>query len=95
MVIFEVESDWRETGIPCPVCGWMTYSDGKSRPQCGNEEEGCLDLLADEYIWTWLITDHELPETTDELIRYVNGVVGDLDEKIGWWLEQHEQETNK
>jgi hypothetical protein len=57
MTIIEIESDWRETGIICPHCGWMTYSNGKDRPQCGNDN--CLKYLTDEYIWTWLIT---LPE---------------------------------
>ena len=35
-MIAEIESEWRETGIPCPACGAMTYSDGKHRPQCGD-----------------------------------------------------------
>ncbi len=43
MTIIEIESDWRETGIICPLCGCMTYSDGKHRPQCGNND--CLEYL--------------------------------------------------
>ena len=53
-MIGEIESDFRETGIPCPLCYGMTYSDGINRPQCGNNN--CLELLPDEYIWQWLIT---------------------------------------
>jgi hypothetical protein len=58
-MILEIESDWRETGIICPYCEgeWMTYSNGKSRPQCGNDD--CLRHLTDEYIFTWLITRPE------------------------------------
>jgi tRNA(Ile2) C34 agmatinyltransferase TiaS len=51
-MIAEIESDWRETGIKCPECGDMTYSDGINRPRCA----GCLACLSDEYIWQWLIT---------------------------------------
>ena len=53
-MILEIESEWRETGIPCPACGAMTYSDGKHRPQCG--DPACLATLEDDVIWTWLIT---------------------------------------
>ncbi len=57
MSIDEIESAWRETGIMCPAgCGWMTFSDGKHRPTCGNEK--CLAEVTDEQIWMWLITDH-------------------------------------
>ncbi len=59
MPIIEIESAWRKTGIVCPFCEgeWMTYSDGRSRPQCSNPE--CLSTLPDTFIWEWLIT---LPE---------------------------------
>ncbi len=57
MSIDEIESDWRETGIMCavPDCGWMTYSDGKHRPTCGNPK--CLAQVADEQIWEYIITE--------------------------------------
>lgn len=51
-MIIEIESDWRETGIPCPACGEMTYTDGQARPQCA----ACLAPVPDIAIWTWLIT---------------------------------------
>jgi tRNA(Ile2) C34 agmatinyltransferase TiaS len=51
-MIIEIESDWRETGIKCPECGDMTFSDGINRPRCA----GCLACLSDEYIWQWLLT---------------------------------------
>jgi hypothetical protein len=54
MSIIEIESRWRETGIPCPKCGEMTYSDGAHRPQCTVQE--CLAVVPDETIWGWLIT---------------------------------------
>lgn len=59
MPIVEIESAWRETGIVCPFCEgeWMTYSNGETRPQCGNDN--CLRVMPDEYIFEWLIT---LPE---------------------------------
>jgi hypothetical protein len=55
-MIAEIASAWCETGIPCPDCGGMTYSDGKHRPQCGDTT--CLATVPDEQIWTWLITVH-------------------------------------
>ncbi len=55
MTVIEIESDWQQTGIPCPLCGWMTFSDGQSRPQCSL----CLKLLTNEVIWSWLIATHE------------------------------------
>jgi hypothetical protein len=57
-----IESDFRETGIECPKCGYMTYSDGKRRPRCS----GCLLPLDDETIWTWLITLHDTCPIHDE-----------------------------
>jgi len=52
-MIIEIESDFRETGISCPLCGSMTYSDGAQRPRCAD----CLAALKDEYIWRWLIRE--------------------------------------
>jgi hypothetical protein len=54
--ICDIESDWLETGIPCPTCGyeWMTFSNGQCRPQCSNP--ACLSRLSDDSIWSWLIT---------------------------------------
>lgn len=47
MPIIEIESEWRETGTPCPACGWMTYTDGKHRAaQCSNPD--CLKILVEE-----------------------------------------------
>ena len=65
MTIVEIESDFRETGIFCPFCEgeWMTYSDGITRPQCGNKD--CLSSLPDEYIWQWLITLPEFHQTRE------------------------------
>jgi tRNA(Ile2) C34 agmatinyltransferase TiaS len=54
MTILVVSSAFCETNIPCPHCGWTTYSDGKTRPECGNPE--CLEFLSDEEIYTFLIT---------------------------------------
>ena len=54
-MIVEIESEWCETGIDCPDCGCMTYSDGKHRPQCNH----CLEYVSYEYIWQWLITEKE------------------------------------
>lgn len=68
MSIIEVESDWRETGILCsvPGCGWMTYSDGKHRPTCGNPK--CLAHPTDEQIYEYLITE----KREDEALRQRN-----------------------
>lgn len=56
MAITVIDSAWCETGIVCPFCNdnWMTYSDGKSRPQCANPQ--CLKAVPDDTIWQWLIT---------------------------------------
>ena len=54
MSIIEIESTWRETGIICPKCGEMTYSDGAHRPQCTVQE--CLAVVPDERIGGLLIT---------------------------------------
>jgi hypothetical protein len=63
MPIIEIESAWRETGIVCPFCEgeWMTYSNGETRPQCGNDN--CLRTMPDEYIYEWLITLPEFRQT--------------------------------
>ncbi len=59
MMMGEIESDWRETLIPCPKCGGMTYSNGIDRPQC----EQCLRRLTDQEIYTWLIEEFYAPDT--------------------------------
>jgi hypothetical protein len=52
LMVDEIESEYRETGIECPKCGNITYTNGKTRPMCAE----CLEELEDEYMWTWLIT---------------------------------------
>ena len=42
--IIVIDSEWVETGVYCPKCGWMAYSDGKHPAQCVNHE--CLEILA-------------------------------------------------
>lgn len=67
MSITVIESEWRETGIMCPAgCGWMTFSDGKHRPCCGNEQ--CLTEVTDEQIYQYLITE----KCEDEELRQRN-----------------------
>jgi hypothetical protein len=62
MPIFEIASTWIDTGIPCPKCGYPTYTNGKQQPQCAE----CLEDLPNEFIWEWLITR---PECRVELYR--------------------------
>ena len=44
MSIIEIESNWLETGILCPRCNVMTYSDGWHRSQC----PVCLKTIPDK-----------------------------------------------
>jgi hypothetical protein len=54
-MILEVESDWRDTGIPCRIgCGVNYYTDGVDRPMC----PVCLEEVTDAEVWQWLTLDH-------------------------------------
>lgn len=55
-MIEEIESNWRDTGIPCPRCDTVNYyTDGIERPMC----PVCLEEATDAEVWQWLTLEHE------------------------------------